>query len=189
MYLYFFERILRAKSGNPNLTLPYWNYQTSGAVPLNYRIPATAANPLYNSTRFASINSGATIPTSISTNINNALNLTSYMPFQSSIEGPHGSVHTSIGGNMSAVDAAALDPVFWLHHTNIDRLWEAWLRKCGGRANPTTNASWMNQVYTFFDENGTAVNMTGSQVVNTAASLSYRYDFPGMLPCGPSIDD
>lgn len=185
MYLYFFERILRAKSGSPTLTLPYWDYQLSGAIPSAYRTP-TVGNSLYHASRSASMNSGATLPLSISTNINNALNLTSYMPFQSSLEGPHGAVHVSIGGgggDMGAVNRAALDPVFWLHHTNIDRLWEAWLRKCAGRANPTTNATWMNQVFTFFDETGNAVNMTGTQVVNTAASLNYRYDFPFMLPC------
>ena len=32
MYCYFFERILRAKSGDPALTLPYWNYQTNVAL-------------------------------------------------------------------------------------------------------------------------------------------------------------
>lgn len=83
---------------------------------------------------------------------------------------------------MSSVNSAAKDPVFWLHHTNVDRLWEKWLRQCGGRANPTT-ATWLNQTYTFFDENGAAVNMTGSQIVNTASTLNYRYDFPLMLPC------
>ncbi|POF31041.1 tyrosinase family protein [Roseibium marinum] len=49
---------------------------------------------------------------------------------------PHGPVHVMIGGVtptfqpagwMTDPDYAALDPVFWLHHCNIDRLWEAWL--------------------------------------------------------------
>jgi tyrosinase len=84
---------------------------------------------------------------------------------------------------MGAVNKAANDPVFWLHHANVDRLWEAWLRKCNGRTNPT-DATWLNKTYTFFDENGTAVNMTASQVISTAASLNYRYDFPVIrFPC------
>ena len=32
-----------------------------------------------------------------------------------------------VGGWMSAFATAAQDPIFWLHHANIDRLWEAWL--------------------------------------------------------------
>jgi tyrosinase len=40
---------------------------------------------------------------------------------------PHGGVHVAVGGWMSSFDTAARDPIFWLHHANIDRLWEAWL--------------------------------------------------------------
>jgi hypothetical protein len=175
MYVYFFERILRAKAGNPNLTLPYWNYQTNPVLHPDYRNSA-AGNPLYDATRSASINGGGALPNSIMTSFENSLNNnTSYYPFQTAINSPHGSVHTTIGGNMFSTSSAAKDPVFWLHHCNIDRLWERWLRKCGGRGNPT-DAQWLNQSYTFFDENGTAVSMTGSQVVKTASQLNYKYD-------------
>ena len=37
---------------------------------------------------------------------------------------PHNVVHGSIGGLMNNPNSAALDPIFWLHHCNIDRLWE-----------------------------------------------------------------
>ncbi len=181
MYLYFFERILRAKSGNPNLTLPYWDYQTNAALHPDYRNSA-AGNALYDASRSASINGGGSLPASISTSINTSLTNVPFNTFQSTLEGPHGSVHVSIGGNMGSVSTAGKDPCFWLHHTNIDRLWEVWLKKCKGRANPTT-APWTTQVFTFFDENGTAVNMTGSQVVNTASSLNYRYDLPLSIAC------
>jgi tyrosinase len=40
---------------------------------------------------------------------------------------PHGGVHMGVGGWMSAFATAARDPIFWLHHANIDRLWEVWL--------------------------------------------------------------
>ena len=181
MYLYFFERILRAKSGNPNLTLPYWDYQTNGALHPDYRNSA-ASNPLYDASRNASINGGGTLSAGISTAIDNALAEIPFNTFQGDLEGPHGSVHVAIGGNMGSVSTAGKDPCFWLHHTNIDRLWEKWIKKCGGRANPS-DAAWLAQTYTFFDETGAAVNMTGTQVVNAAASLDYRYDLPLSLPC------
>lgn len=44
---------------------------------------------------------------------------------------PHNSVHGMIGGFMGDPYYAALDPLFWLHHCNIDRLWEAWMRTAG----------------------------------------------------------
>lgn len=182
MYLYFFERILRAKSGNPNLTLPYWNYQTNPVLHPAYRNNAVS-NKLYDGTRNATINSGGPIGPGPLTAIQNAMNDIAFFDFQSSIEGPHGSIHVLIGGNMGSVPTAAKDPVFWLHHTNIDRLWEEWLRKCGGRSNPTENNTWMNQEFTFFDENGKAVRMTGRQIVNTAASLNYNYDLPPAIKC------
>lgn len=47
--------------------------------------------------------------------------------FSQVLEGtPHGLVHNNTGGLMGAVPTAAGDPVFWLHHANIDRFWAAW---------------------------------------------------------------
>ncbi|MHA7774297.1 tyrosinase family protein [Roseibium sp. M-1] len=44
---------------------------------------------------------------------------------------PHNVVHGDIGGLMGNPNYAALDPIFWLHHCNIDRLWEAWMQTPG----------------------------------------------------------
>lgn len=46
---------------------------------------------------------------------------------QVSIEDSHNSVHVACGFPMSAVDTAAFDAVFWLHHCNIDRFWQKYL--------------------------------------------------------------
>ena len=175
MYLYFFERILRAKSGDPTLTLPYWNYQSNPVLPPAYR-DATPGNPLYDGTRYASINGGGAIPSGILTDFSNVVaNDVHYYVFSSDLENPHGAVHVTIGGNMGSVPTSALDPCFWLHHTNIDRLWEQWLRICG-RSNPS-DTTYLKQSFTFFDETGAAVVMTGSQILHTATQLNYQYDF------------
>jgi tyrosinase len=45
---------------------------------------------------------------------------------------PHNFVHVmagGLGGYLSDPNYAALDPLFWLHHCNIDRMWAAWLTK------------------------------------------------------------
>ena len=47
---------------------------------------------------------------------------------------PHNTVHRLIGGEqgfMANPYLAGLDPIFWLHHCNIDRLWEAWMNTPG----------------------------------------------------------
>lgn len=44
---------------------------------------------------------------------------------------PHNTVHGLVGGYMGNALLAGLDPIFWLHHCNIDRLWEAWMNTPG----------------------------------------------------------
>ena len=64
--------------------------------------------------------------------------------------GPHNNVHGAIGGVMGGY-TSPLDPIFWLHHCNVDRLWVVW-NQCsvGGvkRVN-TTNPLWLNYTFNF----------------------------------------
>lgn len=57
----------------------------------------------------------------------NKLNqITNYVP----LETPHNSLHDVIGGdngNMSDISISAFDPIFWLHHCNMDRHFYTWL--------------------------------------------------------------
>lgn len=79
--------------------------------------------------------------------LNNALWATSYEQFSAApsskvalnavtpyvpLETPHNSLHDIIGGgsgNMSSIDIAAFDPVFWLHHCNMDRHYYSWVHR------------------------------------------------------------
>ncbi|MFN7144384.1 MAG: tyrosinase family protein [Myxococcota bacterium] len=103
-------------------------------------------------------------------------------PYGGVEQSPHNNVHVAVGGGpkgfMYDPTTAGLDPIFWLHHCNIDRLWEVWVREAG-RANPT-EATWQTGVaFPFHDANGKPVTMTASQVVDTTA-LDYLYE--GMTP-------
>ena len=40
--------------------------------------------------------------------------------------GAHNQVHVWVGGTMTLVPIAPADPIFWLHHGEIDRLWHLW---------------------------------------------------------------
>ena len=48
----------------------------------------------------------------------------------------HNKVHLYIGGLMKDVPTSSNDPIFWLHHCNVDRLYEKWL------ANPEADISY-----------------------------------------------
>ncbi|KAF3904020.1 Tyrosinase [Arthrobotrys entomopaga] len=54
----------------------------------------------------------------------NAFLSTSYNIFSNRIEGVHDGVHTATGGggDMSIISVSAFDPIFWLHHCNVDRI-------------------------------------------------------------------
>ena len=42
----------------------------------------------------------------------------------------HNGVHIFIHGHMRIVPSASNDPIFYLHHANVDRLFENWLQRC-----------------------------------------------------------
>jgi len=50
-----------------------------------------------------------------------------YYDFELSVEEQlHDNVHGWVGGDMSVIATAAYDPIFWAHHTMVDRLWSLW---------------------------------------------------------------
>lgn len=187
MYLYYFERIVREASGDPNFALPYWAYSPDGPrnLPEPFRTPGDATNALWTDQRNSAINTGGNITASW-VDASPALALTAFSSFQSSLEStPHGPVHGAVGGGcgwMSFFETAGMDPIFWLHHANIDRLWDDWIASGGGRTNPTTNSSWMSQSYTFYDEAGATVSLRVDQILETALQLNYRYAAPSVCP-------
>jgi tyrosinase len=86
---------------------------------------------------------------------------------------PHGDVHVQVGGNMGFFDTAALDPIFWLHHANIDRLWDVWLRQ-PGRANSTEGAWLTGVTFKFHDENAATQTQQSKDVIDQ--QLDYVYE-------------
>jgi Common central domain of tyrosinase/Polyphenol oxidase middle domain len=97
---------------------------------------------------------------------------------------PHNQVHDAVGGQptgncadgwMSDPNCAAQDPIFYLHHSNIDRIWKRWLDLGQGRSNPT-NRVWLDQVFSFYDESGGQKIMTPADALDTVKDLNYAYD-------------
>jgi tyrosinase len=100
---------------------------------------------------------------------------------------PHGSVHNQVGGLfglMGILATAALDPIFFLHHANIDRLWEVWLRSNPPHSNPT-DGDWLMMPFDFVDELGTRVSMAVNEVLEIENQLNYTYS--GLPPAAPPL--
>jgi hypothetical protein len=98
------------------------------------------------------------------------------MGFCRSIDsGIHGKIHGLVGTakNMGKIPYAARDPLFWVHHVQIDRLWASWNANYGG-LNPTTG-TWLNAPFTFSDRFGQAVTGRLKDFFSTA-TLGYGYD-------------
>ena len=199
MYLYYFERIVRAEvianGGSSSWALPYWNYDGGGndnTLPRPFRNQTLGngdPNPLWVGQRRPHINTGLRLPSSI-TSPAFALSRTSFTgaaQFGGGVTGamqqffaetgrveqtPHNDIHVAVGGLMGDPDTAARDPIFWLHHANIDRLWWLWEKT---HANPS-DTRWTDHVFKFFDESGKQVSLTGSDVVQTAQQLGYKYE-------------
>jgi tyrosinase len=214
IYLYYFERILRAASGDPTLALPYWNYTDDAnkpdpdrrQLPVAFRQPADASNPLFVSQRNSAMNDGTGFLNPASVEYSRAFNLTNFEApvgsgaasfggptrsnhstgtddFGALESTPHNAVHGGVGGWMNDPNLSARDPIFYLHHANIDRLWKRWLAQGGGRQDPTGDQVWMNTMFTFFDENGQQVQKSGKDILDTVGQLNYCYDDdPGCAP-------
>ncbi len=106
---------------------------------------------------------------------------------------PHNNVHLLVGGlvaspfgdflpgaqlaigGMSDINKAANDPVFWFHHSNIDRMWDLWISMGGGRSNPIEEQEWMQTSFTFFEPDGSPVEVRIADVLDSE-QMGYRYD-------------
>jgi hypothetical protein len=198
-YLHFFERTLQKRMKDPNFALPYWNYfdnYDSGrkgiALP---PLVKDAANPLFDQWRTPSLNEGKVLMDPDSADASQAFAFTTFTQFSNQLQGqPHGAMHCAVGSgcvmpDIGLVPIAGADPVFYMHHSNIDRLWQCWLvRQSRGqpitlawaRANLGMPDSWYAQSYLFVDENGKPVKVTVADVF----SEKYAPKYDQLQNCG-----
>jgi tyrosinase len=102
--------------------------------------------------------------------------------------GVHAYVHALVGTvtNMGYVPTSAQDPVFWMLHCNIDRLWASWNR--AGDLNPS-DPDFLAQVFWFAGPDGQPVSITIGDVMSIVR-LNYTYEefepAPASFNHGPS---
>lgn len=141
-YLYRLELALQTKA--PAATLPWWDWTTtrdSGGLPAIYG-DIGGENPLAGGDfppRIAEATQARGWPASswrqpgppnrlpTREKVKEILELKSFDDFSQTLEEHlHNKVHEWVGGSMAMVAIAAYDPLFWAHHTMIDRLWYLW---------------------------------------------------------------
>ncbi|KAG6541219.1 hypothetical protein Mapa_017380 [Marchantia paleacea] len=91
-----------------------------------------------------------------------------------SFEPAHASVHWWVGGIMGPVHTSASDPIFYVHHSNVDRLWTLWPKLGPNRQDPTSNLDWMDAEYLFWDENKVLRRVKVRDSLTTEA-FGFRY--------------
>jgi tyrosinase len=195
MFVYYFEEIIRYAAKNDSFTLPYWNYsdgQDSAKIPDEFR-----SGVLSKTNRNSGVNSGSPIAPDSRLDPKPALKQPTYSPqgvqqgFNLALDaGVHGNVHVAVGNgtNMGSVPFAGGDPVFWMHHCNIDRLWASWNHN-GGK-NPQ-DSTWLDKEFTFAAADGKPTKRKNREVDDTA-KLDYRYDRleptpPNFTPASPGV--
>jgi tyrosinase len=134
-FLVLFEEALH--NYHPDVCVPYWDWAADQSFPdwLEGIVP-TVNTPTGTVQVVRSPGTSAQL-SSIVSGTAGALSQNTYDSFTSPINGIHGGVHIWVGGTMSDASISPADPVFWLHHANLDRLWWQWYNSpAGSHQNP-----------------------------------------------------
>jgi tyrosinase len=186
-YLYFFERALQDLV--PGVTLPWWDWTAEHDVgaPRSYGDEQVGGqpNPLYSSPIQASgrepggpdhttrePGAAGAPPLPEPAQIQALLQLPKFIEFQEQLEDLHNAVHMWVGGTMGNIPTAAYDPLFWAHHTMIDRLWALWQQAHAG-AGPPANLL------------GEALPPFAMTVTQTLATDALGYDYAVATTAAP----
>ena len=149
-YLYFFEKALQDQV--VGVTLPWWDWTNhSEGVPGAYarRKANGRKNPLFDSpiqpsgrespgqTRTVRASGDPSrLPSAAA--VEAVLENRDFFTFQTQLESIHDGVHVWVAGTMSSIATSAYDPLFWAHHTMIDRLWYLWQLRHPGAGVPAS---------------------------------------------------
>ena len=151
-YLYFFELALQDLV--PGVTIPWWDWTQSTDIPAAFTeetdadgnrntlldAPVVAAGGLREpdwpertvrpSERTETWLPGGGLPTQA--DVDDAMAASNYDDFTFRLENLHNAVHVWVGGGLGDQRFAGWDPLFWAHHSMVDRLWALWQIKKPG---------------------------------------------------------
>jgi tyrosinase len=108
----------RLQMSDNTVTIPYWDWIADRSIAAELDDPALVQS--WGITR----NWDASLLPS-EAGLATVTARTSFRSFQRTLEQVHNLVHEAVGGTMDTSSSPA-DPLFWLHHANIDRIWAVW---------------------------------------------------------------
>jgi tyrosinase len=99
----------------------------------------------------------------------------------------HNLIHGFVGGDMGRLDRSPNDPLFWLHHANVDRIWALWQDRRRGAVYP---AAWRAELLGgFVDPDGRPVAPVRADTTLDTLAFGYSYAFdpspPVVFAVGP----
>ncbi len=189
--LYYLERIVAKVSGKPDFAMPYWNWDDDRAPAVVFQ----RRSPLYDATR--TITPASRISDYIGFEWSAGAAGRDFwartdnefgdffgsqnpsgepgMGFAGSGEQyGHNLVHLFVGGRMRNLVDSPLDPIFWLHHSNVDRQWVIWTEIHGAQSYPT---AWGGEPCTgYVDDDGYLAPARRAEEAIDTRTLGYTYD-------------
>jgi tyrosinase len=186
-YVFAMERLLQDAIHDPTFRIPYWDWYTDPSIPEMFRnewldSEKTKKNPLYVGDRNEGVNAGDPVWTPI---VRTKFLNDNFNAFQAQLNGAeHGAIHVAVGtdSNMGHPSTAARDPIFWLHHTNIDRLLPVWLKMGVNHRANTNYPEWKPTDYRFpipgwtLQQPTTTIPTVADLALNSNQMLGYTYE-------------
>ena len=149
IFLLLFEEALH--NYHPDVCIPYWDWTKAD----EQHFPDWLAGVLptvVTPTRTINVMRSPGAETWLAGTVSGvpaAMAQSTYDTFSSPINGIHGGVHIWVGGTMSDAGVSPADPVFWMHHANLDRLWWVWYNSvAGNHQNPVISGMLSPWTYT-----------------------------------------
>lgn len=109
---------------DPTVSLPYWDTTAQPTLPAPLNTSTFVSNwGLIRHWNPSFLPSAA--------QFQSVMQRTNFDGFQFELEKAHNGVHVAVGGTGSTAGQMSLsnspaDPLFWLHHSDIDRIWSMW---------------------------------------------------------------
>jgi tyrosinase len=123
IYLVRLEELLQMV--DPTVCIPYWKSSEEQAFP-SWLVGFTPTVNLIGGAHTVTRNIGAFANLPDATAVATVMGNGTFSTFAPALEGVHNSGHVWVGGSMGSVPTAPADPVFWMHHAEIDRIWAEW---------------------------------------------------------------
>jgi tyrosinase len=137
IYLLRMEELLMMV--DPTVCIPYWKSSEEQSFP-SWLLGFTPTVTLMGGPHTVMRNIGmfALLPNAAA--VTAAMANGTFNTFAAALEGIHNSGHVWVGGSMGSIPFAPCDPVFWMLHCEIDRIWAEWQVANPGQ-NPTLSGS------------------------------------------------